>query len=413
MSGIEFPAELQKKIDETSPVDVVIGVTGTADLSALRTKAKCLRGIAPDGENGQPAKIVVAFAGAAVADPVTALEDGMLLAEYPTPPAAEVMNLWRDVSAAQRSVLALAAAWQSRACMVIYGDLAGLEAEPVRAFVEPVVKGGIDLVMPVYPVSKHDGLINKSILAPMSRALYGKRVRWPLAADYCAGAKMLEKLASDGARAQREADLLWPSNVVAMNGGQINQAALKVRHAPPADGLDLNAVLQELVGSLFEEAEACAAQWQRARASQPATRQGEPCPPVESGEPVDTGPMVESFVIGSRNLEEVWRLVMPPATVLELKRLARLEPEQFRMPDALWARIIYDFALAHRMRRVSRTHVLGALTPLYLGWVASYVQEVAGATALEAERRVDQLGKVFEEQKPYFVSRWRWPERAV
>lgn len=412
MAGIEFPAELHKRMDETAPVDLVVGVTGAVDVEALRAKAKRLQGIALEGDSAQPAKIAVAYAGAPDGDPVTVTEEGVLLAVYPMPPAVGAMNLWRDASASQRAVLALAAAWRARACMVVYSDLAALEPDAIRTFAEPTLKGGIDLVMPVYPVGKYDGLINKSVLAPMSRALYGRRVRWPLAADFCAGAKMLEKLA-DGRRAQSETELLWPSNVVAMNSGQINQAALMVRHDPPVDGLDLNAVLRELVGSLFEEAEACAAHWQRARLSQPATRYGDPCPPVEGDEPVDPRPMVESFVIGSRNLEEVWRLVMPPATMLELRRLARLEVEQFRIPDDLWARIVYDFALAHRMRRVSRTHVLGALTPLYLGWVAGYVQEVAGATAQDAERRVDQLAKVFEEQKPYFVSRWRWPERLI
>lgn len=412
MAGIEFPAELQKRMEETGPVDLLVGVTGAVDVAALRTKASQLKGLALDGESAPTAKIVIAYAGATDADPVTVADEGVLLAVYPMPPVAGAVNLWGDVSSAQRSVLALAAAWRARACMVVYGDLGALDRDTLRLFAEPVLKGGIDLMMPVYPVSRYDGLINKSMLAPMSRSLYGRRVRWPLAADFCASAKVLGRLA-EGPHAQSETGLLWPSNIVALSGGQINQATMQMRHAPPVDGLDLNVVLRELAGSLFEEAEANAAQWQRARASQPATRYGNPCPPVESEEPVDPRLMMESFVIGSRNLEEVWRLVMPPVALLELKRLARLEPEQFRMPDALWARIVYDFALAHRMRRVSRTHVLGALLPLYLGWVASYVQEVAGMTAHDAERRVDQLARVFEEQKPYFVSRWRWPERAV
>ena len=412
MAGIEFPAELQKRMEETAPVDLLVGVTGAVDVEALRVKVGRLRGLALDGEGSHPSRIAVAYAGVDSDDPVTVTEEGVLLARYPMPAAAGEMNLWRDVSNVQRNVLALAAGWQARACMVVYSDLAALEPETVRTFAEPVLKGGIDLLMPIYPAGKYDALINKSLLAPMSRALYGRRVRWPLTADFCAGAKMLEKLA-DGSRVKSEAGLLWPANLVAMQGGQINQAGLNVRHAPPGEGLDLNAVVRELAGSLFEEAEANAAQWQRTRASQPATRYGDPYPQVEQEEPVDTRPMVESFVIASQNLEEVWRLVLPPATVLELKRMARLAPEQFRLADAVWARIVYDFALAHRMRRVSRTHVLGALTPLYLGWVAGYVQEVSGATAQEAERRVDQLAKVFEEQKPYLVSRWRWPERAV
>ncbi|MGC2163486.1 MAG: hypothetical protein WA634_16370 [Silvibacterium sp.] len=413
MAGIEIPAELQKKIDEIGPVDLVVGVTGSVDADALRVKAASLRGLTRDGESPPPVKMVVAYAGAPGAEPVSVPTDGILLVAYPPPAAAGSLTFWVDVASAQRRVLELAGAWQARACMVVYNDLTALDTETLRLFTEPVLKGNIDLVMPVYPAGKYDGLINKSLLAPLSRALYGRRVRWPLPADFCVGANMLAKLTEKGvAHAQNEPQLLWPSNSVAMHGGQINQATVKALHAAPVDGLDLNAVLTELAGSLFQEAEVCAAHWQRVRASQAVMRYGDPCSPVENAEPVDPRPMVESFVIGSRNLEEVWRLVLPPATMLELKRLARLEVEQFRMPDALWARIIYDFALAYRMRRISRTHLLGALTPLYLGWVASYTQEVGGATAQEAERRVEQLARMFEEQKPYFVSRWRWPERV-
>jgi hypothetical protein len=73
--------------------------------------------------------------------------------------------------------------------------------------------------------------------------------------------------------------------------------------------------------------------------------------------------------------------------------------------------MIYDFALAYRLRTISRTHLLGALTPLYLGWVASYAAEVRTLDAEAAERRVERLAAAFEEAKPYFVSRWRWPDR--
>ncbi len=407
MATIEFPEEFQKKIEEIGPVDLVVGVTGSVDLEALRAKAACLRSAA--GESAPFAKIGVVYAGEATAE----TDDGIRLVAYPTPQAVSALAFWGDVAMEQRSMLALAAAWQARACMVIYGDLVALDADTIRFFTEPVLKGNVDLVMPVYPAGKYSGLINKGLLAPLSRALYGRRVRWPLPADFCAGANVLTALSESGASAgQSEADLLWPSNMVAMNGGQINQVAMKTQHAAPTDGFDLNTVLTDLAGSLFEQVEACAAHWQRVRSSQAATRYGDPGLPIEDAESVDPRPIVESFAIGSHNLEEVWRLVLPPATMLELKRLARLEVEQFRMPDTLWARIVYDFALAYRMRRVSRTHVLGALTPLYLGWVASHVQEVAAVTAQEAERRVDQLARAFEEQKPYFVSRWRWPERV-
>ena len=142
------------------------------------------------------------------------------------------------------------------------------------------------------------------------------------------------------------------------------------------DGVDLSTVLAGLVGAMFEDAEKNAASWQRIRGSQPTPLFGSPAAAVNDGDGVDVRPLIESFNLGWRNLQEVWGLVLPPVTLLELKRLSRLPMEQFRMPDSVWAKIVYDFALAHRLRSIGRSHLLGAMTPLYLGWVASYVGEV-------------------------------------
>ncbi|MFZ0663775.1 MAG: hypothetical protein WAM66_13860 [Acidobacteriaceae bacterium] len=403
MAGIEFPAELHKKIEETGPVDLMVGVTGPAGEELCATSA-CLQGMA--------AKTVVAYAGVGQAEPVRCSSDVVQLAAYPMRATANSFALWADVAEAQRNVLALAVAWHARACLVIHNDLAALNPEAARLLAEPVLGGQSDLVMPLYPHGKYDGLITKSLLAPMSRALFGMRVQFPLSFDFCAGSHVLAKIAESGPGRSDGPRLLWATNAVAVQNGQIGQASVNVQHPIQTGDLDLSAILSELVGSLFEEVETYAAQWQRVRGSQPVARYGDAAVLKHDAQPVDPRPMVESFVLGSRNLEEVWRLVLPPATMLDLRRMARMDPESFRMPDALWARIVYDFALAHRMRRVSRSHVLGALTPLYLGWVASYTQEVGGATAEEADRRIEKLARTFEEQKPYLVSRWRWPERV-
>ena len=72
---------------------------------------------------------------------------------------------------------------------------------------------------------------------------------------------------------------------------------------------------------------------------------------------------------------------------------------------------MYDFALGYRLRTLNRTHLLGALTPLYLGWVASFVNEAAANPVFDAPARQEKLARAFEEGKPYLVRRWRWPDR--
>jgi hypothetical protein len=81
------------------------------------------------------------------------------------------------------------------------------------------------------------------------------------------------------------------------------------------------------------------------------------------------------------------------------------------MDDRLWARTIYDFILGHRLRVIARDHLLRSLTPLYLGWLTSFI--LAGRDASESAigALLERTCQAFEDEKPYLISRWRWPEQ--
>jgi hypothetical protein len=121
--------------------------------------------------------------------------------------------------------------------------------------------------------------------------------------------------------------------------------------------------------------------------------------------------MIETFQLGYRNLREIWTVALPPATFLELKKMTTLAANNFRMPDELWVRIVYDFALAYRQRAINREHLLRAMTPLYLAWVASHALEIRGASDADHQYVLERLALAFEKEKPYLLSRWRWPDR--
>ena len=326
--------------------------------------------------------------------------------------AAAGPEFWSDVSANQRAILSLAASLKARACIVLGADLAGLNAHTIQLFSYAILERQCGLALPVYPTGKYEALINSGILAPLHRALYGRRIRYPLSYELAASGAMAARLARHhGAR--ENGSLLWPAAIATTQSPQspIGEVVIDVRHQTTLAGLDLSTVLAQLTGSLFYEMERDAPQWQRIRGSQALPSWGNAPEDSAEIEPGDPLPMRDSFLLGSRNLDEVWRLVLPPNTMLELRRLTRLSADQFRMPDGLWASIVYDFALAWRLRTISRVHLLGALTPLYLGWVSSYIREVSTLTRAAAEQRLEQLFRAWEEKKPYLVSRWRWPDR--
>jgi len=174
----------------------------------------------------------------------------------------------------------------------------------------------------------------------------------------------------------------------------------------------MGSIISQVLAPIFVDMERMAPCWQRMRGSTYVPARGEHTLLPQEAAALDVNRMVETFQLGVRDLQEIWGLVLPPTTLFELRKLSRLPPEQVHMPDDLWARIVYDFALAHRLRTVNPDHLLGSMTPLYLAWVASYARELeeAGPTA-SVEQRTERLSLAFEAAKPYLVSRWRWPDR--
>ena len=84
---------------------------------------------------------------------------------------------------------------------------------------------------------------------------------------------------------------------------------------------------------------------------------------------------------------------------------------RFHLDDGLWARIVYDFALGYRLGVLAREHILRSLVPLYLAWLASFIVEVRDRGEDDVEQRLERLCGAFEAEKPYLISKWRWPER--
>lgn len=416
MAKVELSEETKAGIEEVKEADLLIAVAVAVDAEQLRTAAtQAVLGV--DQPPFSALRTVVAFPGSGGAetktDPEPAEADGHLRFMPYSLPAGDPSRIASlPAASTYQALFAMARELGVNACAVIGPDLAALANNSLQPLMAPVLEKRCELAMPLYAMGKFDGLLNSSILAPLTRALYGRRVRFPLAPDFCLSGTMLPQLEVGLQRTTAQGQMLfWPATEAAIRDSAICQVHVDTRHLASAEGVDLSTVLTQTVGPLFAEMMTNAAQWQRVRGSQPVETCGVAAPPQADGAPANTTPMLETFQLGFRNLQEVWSLVLPPVTLLELRRLARPGSERFHMPDDLWVRIVYDFALAYRLRTIGRAHLLGALTPLYLGWVASYALEVGNANPAETEQRLEKLARAYEEGKPYLLSRWRWPDR--
>jgi len=319
-------------------------------------------------------------------------------------------------ASAYHTLFGVAGKLQARACLVVDGNVSSFTGAWVEALGRPVFEQ-FDFVSPCYQRHKYDGPILNGIVYPLTRALYGKRIRQPIGGDFAFSGKLIDyfqrQKPSDGDAGGFGVDA-WLSCKASCGDFKLAQASLGPRlltQTEPAP--DVSTTLAHVLGSIFTQMNETASIWQRIRVSEPVRVFGSGCESVDDAEPaaVDIHPMVDSFRLGYDNLQDIWRMVLSPATLVELKRLFFKSPEAFRFEDALWARVIYDFALAYRLRLLDRDHLLRALTPIYLGWVAAHVLCVRDKGAQETQASLETLCLAYEAQKSYLISRWRWPDR--
>jgi len=303
-------------------------------------------------------------------------------------------------------------------CAMLDSRVRTLSAGWIERLAGPIVEDQVDVVAPCYLRHPLDGTLTSGIAYPLQRALYGKQVRFPLGTDLACSRRFLTLLTTgkgavwpaELARVGSEAWLLTR----AMAGDfRIGQALLGVKDTADGEavGHEVTEVLGRVLGALFLEMERQATVWQKIRRSVPTPMFGPPLAGTPEPRVVDVSRALESFRLGQRSLQEIWGMVLSPAELLELGKLAGRSDDAFRMPDGLWARIVYDFALAHRLRVMTREHLLAAFVPLYHGWLAGFALELGDPDPAAAERRIEELCLRFESEKPYLISRWRWPDR--
>jgi hypothetical protein len=284
----------------------------------------------------------------------------------------------------------------------------------LRALLDPVLTGERDLIAPAYARGRFDGVMITGVVYPLTRALFGQALRQPLGREVVVSRALAERLLTDvGWRADSShagADLWVIARAVAREC-RLAQVFLGPRLRPPPQPPDVSKAVARLLGPVFAEMELFADRWQRVRGSRPVPTSGDDQPGTSATPAPDPAPLVSAFGLGWQDLRRIWSAVLSPQTLLALQRIQQNPPEAFRMPDTLWARILYDFAVGWRVKTMDRDQLLRSMTPLYLGWVASFVNEVGPLDRQEADARVERLCEAFEGEKPYLISRWRWPDR--
>ena len=405
-----IPQPTQEERAQIDSADLVVGILADLDRDDIFMLCDGLRNLA-----GSPRIVVLQRDPVGNAVAVPSQDTSLSLLPWSAVGPDPLGEPLQTMSLACRSLFAVTEKMSARACCLLASRMESAAPGWVCQLVHPLLESDFDLVAPYYAPSKLQGLLNSSIVYPLTRCLYGRKIHNPLGPDIGVSRRLAQKILGTNRNANAGPSQTHPlaslAPVAACDNLQICEVHLGARHYPPTDWMNMSSILGQVLGAVFLEMERSAACWQRTRGFVSVPSHGERQSRSQETGTLEMNRMVETFQLGVRDLQEIWGLVLPPATLFELRKMSRLTPEQVDMPDELWARIVYDFALAHRLRTINRDHLLRSMTPLFLAWVVSYARELDTVGAITVEQRIERLSLAYEAAKPYFISRWRWPDR--
>jgi len=337
----------------------------------------------------------------------------LLLVRHPLYPVHRLTTPYHGVpgkGSAFRTVFRIAELLQARACAVVDADLRSVTPEWFDLLLRPVLDLDFDYVAPYYKRHKYDGTITNSIVYPLTRALYGRRVRQPIGGDFGFSGRLASHFLkrdvwmTDVARYGID---IWMTTTAIAENFRVCQAYLGAKlHDAKDPSSDLSAMLVQVIGSVFSLMETYDSVWCNVLGSLPAPLFGFPFEVGLEPVPINVSRMLAAFGQGCRDLRGIYERVISPRVLKDLAAAAALPADKFLLPDEAWAGVIFDFALAYRRRVLDREHLVKSLTPLYLGWVASFARQTAQESAAQVEDRIERLCLVYEQLKSYLITQW-------
>lgn len=312
---------------------------------------------------------------------------------------------------ALRTILSSSDLLRAKACAVVSPATSSTSPEWVANLLRPAFRDSFDFVAPLYSRHKFQGLLARNLLYPMTRALFGRRIRelysdeWAFSnrlGGFCVNEDVWHE---EPVRWRPEA---WMGISALTSDFRCCQVYLGEKPPPPdGAGPDLVEVLRQTVGSLFWLLETHQQAWMGRKGSEAVPTFGPDHAVTAETMELNRTRMFDMFQTGVKELAPILQSILSPETLASIQGIATLDQNSFRFPPELWVTTLYEFAASYHHSVINRDHLVQALVPLYRGKIYSFLTEFSEASATDMEAVSENLCLEFERQKPYLTEKWK------
>jgi len=301
---------------------------------------------------------------------------------------------------------------QARAVVVVDADLKSITPEWIQYLGEPLFSG-FQYVTPIYIRHKYDGSITNHIAYPLLRTLFGLRVRQPIGGDFGFSRRMAQAFLSEKIWNKRIANFgidIWMTTVAIARRFNVCQTFLgsPKSHRTKDPAKHLGPMFMQVITTIFDLMIDFEYFWKDISTSRPSSIFGfglgvkENPPPVK----VNTDALYKSFISGFDTFGDIWKKILPRTELTEIQKTKKIPKEEFYYRSDLWARILFNYAIAYRNYLIPKEQLIESMIPFYHSRILSFVNKTAHKDTKECEEYFESIVRVFESEKSYLVKRW-------
>ena len=410
--------DLIRQLMSVGEVDLLVGITSPSNAPATSHACRAIEQCFQQRFTRQRAAIVIVCgqdtAGGDASAPASAEpaeRDGhsggalrtvqRVTADFPVPPSP---------GQALRTLLTAADLLRAKACAMLAPGSSELTPERVASLLQPVFHDKFDFVAPLYTRHKFQGLLARTLLYPMSRALFCSGIRelysdeWAFSGRLAAACLAQDVWHEESIQARPEA---WMAITAIARELRLCQTFLGPKLPPPAgSATDIVEVFRETVGNLFWCMESRQSTWANYQGTDLAQTFGQAQELTSEPSDLDPQRIREMFRNGVAELGSILSSILDPETYAQITSIVECTEGSCRFRPELWVRALYDFASSYHHSVINRDHLVQALVPLYRGMTYSYLMEHSQSTAEEMEAANESLCAEFARQKPYLTEKW-------
>ncbi|MDO9513531.1 MAG: glycosyltransferase [Elusimicrobiota bacterium] len=303
---------------------------------------------------------------------------------------------------ALRAIMEAARILKAKVLMLFDADLKSINPEWLRDLGTPLLAGEFDFITPYYVRDYRDGTITNLITYPLTRALYGQRLRQPIGGDFGMRAPLVRYFldwAYWDNNVSRFGIDIWMTTIAANESFRTGQCFLGVKDHDSRRPDQLGPMFRQVLSTSFSLMERYCHKWEMVKGSRDIPFVNAPYDVTPPKLAIGNDDYFERYMESYVNLMKIWKDILRQSTFASLKKA---NASRIFSAD-LWTRIVYDFACVYHRWKKDRFKLVGLITPFYYARLDSFLKE---CEQLGVDEAVGRQAGIFEENKNYLIENW-------